>query len=77
MYRRGLSLVALIACGLVLWSPRAYAYLDPGTGSMLLQLLLGGVAGAAVLARAYWSQLKNLFRHKTSAEENRTDDERG
>ncbi|RPH57693.1 MAG: hypothetical protein EHM89_13585 [Acidobacteria bacterium] len=35
----------------------AYAYLDPGSGGMMIQLLLGGFAGAAVLVRLYWRQL--------------------
>lgn len=32
----------------------AHAYLDGGTGSMLLQLLLGGVAGLAIAGKLYW-----------------------
>jgi hypothetical protein len=32
----------------------AYAYLDPGTGSMILQVLLGGVAGVALVGKLYW-----------------------
>jgi hypothetical protein len=39
---------------LLVFSYPAHAYLDPGSGSMLLQLLLGGVAGISVLARLYW-----------------------
>ena len=35
----------------------AYAYLDPGSGSMMVQLLLGGVAGAVVIVRLYWARL--------------------
>jgi hypothetical protein len=30
------------------------AYLDPGSGSLLLQLLAGGVAGVAVAGKFYW-----------------------
>lgn len=36
----------------------AWAYLDPGTGSMLLQLLIGGVAGALVVVKLYFWRLK-------------------
>lgn len=32
----------------------AHAYLDAGTGSMILQLLLGGVAGIAIAGKLYW-----------------------
>ncbi len=39
----------------------AHAYLDPGTGSMLLQLLLGGVAGALVVGKLYWHRVKAFF----------------
>ena len=35
----------------------AYVYLDAGTGSMILQLLLGGVAGIAIAGRLYWHKL--------------------
>lgn len=31
-----------------------FAYLDPGSGSLLLQALVGGSAGVMVLARYVW-----------------------
>ena len=40
----------------------ALAYLDPGTGSMVLQLLLGGIAGAVVIVKLYWRRFVGLFR---------------
>ncbi len=42
-------------------APPAHPYLDPGTGSMLLQLLLGGVAGALVVGKLYWHRVKAFF----------------
>jgi hypothetical protein len=39
-----------------------FAYLDPGTGSMLVQLLVGGVAAVAVTAKFYWRRVLRLFR---------------
>lgn len=38
----------------------AYAYLDPGSGSMLLQVLLGGVAALAVILKFYWNRFLSL-----------------
>ncbi len=38
------------------------AYLDPGSGSMLVQLLLGGVAGAAVIVKLGWQRFRDMFR---------------
>jgi len=40
----------------------AWAYLDPGTGSMLLQLMLGGVAGALVAGKLYLNRAKEFLR---------------
>jgi len=39
-----------------------FAYLDPGTGSMLVQLLVGGVAAAAVALKLYWYRILRLLR---------------
>ena len=37
------------------------AYLDPGSGSMLLQALAGGVAAVAVVGKFYWRRLRRLL----------------
>lgn len=37
------------------------AYLDPGTGSMLLQVILGGVAAVGVAIKLYWHKLRVAF----------------
>jgi hypothetical protein len=63
------QLILLSIGMLLLAATPAYAYLDPGSGSMVVQLLLGGVAGAAVLLRMYWSRLlaRLGFRQETAA----------
>jgi hypothetical protein len=38
-----------------------YAYLDAGSGSMLLQLLLGGLAGLAVVLKVFWKKILGVF----------------
>jgi hypothetical protein len=38
----------------------AYAYLDPGSGGMIVQLLLGGLAGAGVLVRLFWNRVRKF-----------------
>lgn len=35
-----------------------FAYLDPGTGSMLLQAIVGGSAGVMVLVRHFWRTVR-------------------
>lgn len=37
------------------------AYLDAGSGSVILQAIVAGVAGGGVVARLYWSRVKRFF----------------
>ena len=46
----------------------AHAYIDPSAGSVLLQLLLGGIAGVLVALRLYWNRLTGLFRGRRDSE---------
>jgi len=39
-------------------SSSAWAYLDPGTGSMLLQVILGGVAAVGVAIKIFWYRIR-------------------
>ena len=54
-------MAALSLAFVVLSVGRAHAYLDAGSGSMLIQLLFGGTAGLAVLVKLYWRRLRSLF----------------
>ena len=48
-------LLAALASGATLTSTQeAHAYLDPGTGSMLLQGLIAGLAATSVVIGRYW-----------------------
>jgi hypothetical protein len=51
----------LSAVILLIFATRAEAYLDPGTGSMLLQVILGGVAAVGVAIKLYWHKLRVAF----------------
>ena len=51
----------LLALGLVT-PATAYAYLDPGTGSILLQGLIAAVAVGLGIGKMYWAKLKSLFK---------------
>ena len=52
----------------------AYAYLDPGTASLLLQGLIGGAVAAASVISIYWARLKS-FVTGTKAQSKKTEDE--
>jgi hypothetical protein len=49
----------------------AHAYIDPGSGSMLLQLLLGGVAGLLLALKIFWRSILSFF-HIKSADKKET-----
>lgn len=57
----------------VLMEARVDAYLDPGSGSMLVQLLLGGVAGAAVIVKLGWERFKGIFRSSSNSGKTKDD----
>lgn len=40
------------------------AYLDPGSGSFILQLLVAGILGGLVALRMSWSKIKARFTRK-------------
>ncbi|HSH27419.1 MAG TPA: hypothetical protein VK972_06595 [Wenzhouxiangella sp.] len=50
---------ALIA--LILVMPDAHAYLDPGSGSAILQGVLGALAAIALTLKLYWHRLLRLL----------------
>ncbi len=58
--------------GPILAMPRLY--LDPGSGSFLIQLLLAAALGIGVAVRLYWSKIKTIFGGKKSEPTQPTDE---
>ena len=52
-----------------------HPYLDPGSGSVLIQLLLAGLLGAGILLRSSWSRIQKLFKRGKSDQVDDGDDE--
>ena len=55
-----MSHTSVFALLLILSTP-ACAYLDPGTGSMILQCLIAGIAVAGLTIKTYWYKLRSMF----------------
>jgi hypothetical protein len=55
-------------------SSPAYAYLDPGTGSIIVQSIIGLVAAGAAAIGLYWAKVKTilngLFRLRSADDDN-------
>lgn len=39
----------------------AFAYLDPGSGSVIIQMLVGTLVGAGIALKLYWQKIKMKF----------------
>ena len=47
---------------LLLLSNPVYAYLDPGTGSVILNLIIGAIAGLLSFVSFYWQKTKTFLK---------------
>ena len=41
-------------------------YLDPGTGSFIIQILLAGLLGLGVAVKVYWNKIRDFFSRNKS-----------
>ena len=60
-YISRIRVIALLLTYIVVFSKPAFAYIDPGTVSIVVQAIVAGLAGAAATARYWISWVKNLF----------------
>lgn len=73
---RRLFPVLLVLAAMLLVLPRpAYAYLDPGTGSYLLQILLAALLGGAAALGIFWKSIAAFFRRITGREASSSQEE--
>jgi hypothetical protein len=68
MRRKLFTSCLLVAC----WSP-AHAYLDPGTGSVIIQGVIATIAAVGVVARLYWHRLTRFFGTKKEEKSSHTE----
>jgi hypothetical protein len=51
------------------------AYLDPGSGSLILQVILAAILGGFLLLRNYWTKVKDGFRKLFNRPKNEEDND--
>ena len=78
-YYLSLKLLFII---IVLSPVNCYAYMDPATGSVILQAVVGLLAAGLFAIKTYWYKIKNLYlslvvgnKEITKSEDNSKDDE--
>lgn len=58
------ALLAILAWALL--PHDAHAYLDPGTGSYIFQVLVAALLGAFFMLRLFWARITGVFRKPSS-----------
>jgi hypothetical protein len=53
----------------------AFAYLDPGTGSILLQALIATVASSLFVIKMYWHKFRSLLGLNRNADDDTSHDQ--
>ncbi len=56
-----IALLSIFSISIV-FSQTAYGYLDPGTGSMIIQAVVAGILGGVFAIKFYWHKLLTFFR---------------
>lgn len=72
--KKMLNVVALVALVYLISPTPAYAYLDPGTGSFIFQLVIAGLAGAAFVIKMYWKKIKTFFAQRFLKDDQKDED---
>ncbi len=57
------SIALLLATG-----QQAHAYLDPGSGALIMTAIIGFIAAIGYTTRKYFYKLKNMFKKRPTAE---------
>lgn len=68
--------IILILSFLFVFPREVYAYIDPGSGSYLTQVILGFVFGGLFMIKIYWNKIKHVF-FKTHSEKKDNQNSRG
>ena len=58
--------VAFVLCAFALWPAESFAYIDPGTGSILIQGIIGAIAAIGVTLKLYWHRIVAYFRREST-----------
>lgn len=58
--KRNFFIFAYLGFLFLIFAKRTYAYLDPGTGSYLFQVLIAGFVGGAFFIKTFWKNISNF-----------------
>ncbi len=59
--KKTIYIIILFTLSNLLFSTKTFAYIDPGSGSILLQAIIATIAGAGTAISIYWNKIKLFF----------------
>ena len=59
--RQKINALVFLILFCTVFSTDAYAYIDPGSGSIILQAIIAAIAGAGTAITIYWKKVKLFF----------------
>ena len=68
VYLRELNTTTILTLSflyIILSTDTSHEYIDPGSGSMLLQVLIASILGLLTVIKIYWARLKTFFSTKS------------
>ena len=65
MIKKYILLIILVLCA---FNTKAYAYIDPGVGSIVLQAIIGAIAATSLTIKIYWQKIKAFFKKRKNKE---------
>ncbi len=72
--RRALSVMFLAIVAVAILVEDCAAYIDPSTGSYVLQILLAGLLGALFTVKMFWRRIVSYFKKSSAKEADQSDD---
>jgi uncharacterized protein HemY len=61
-FKNCLKMVLLLAAIAMIFPQYAYSYIDPGTGSYVIQIIIAAFVAVSFMVKVYWLKIKKFFR---------------
>jgi len=59
----------ILALSTVMWTSQSLAYIDPGSGSIIMSAIISGLVASGIFLKTFWSKLTTFLNPKSSRAE--------